>query len=277
MYIHVVFNDADAVVLQQAIDLDNKLAGEILVIKDDFALGPIAQIFETEGYQQRRDWWKDVLQNSPYTEQLNLVDDKLTITQITRKLTENAEAKVWIWMAQNAHDVCGYYWLIGQLKPFAGQVEVLFLNNLPFINEKGQLFYPTYIHEILPKEVVKAAKLARLVTLSEFEIDPDEFEKMSSQNAIVRFLEGGKKIVAKTDDFFDKQILSLCTKDFQKLAKLVNACLHKVSPKTSDVFVVYRIKQMQATQGLEIKGDWEKGWKEIEVKLKELATEIENG
>ena len=49
------------------------------------------------------------------------------------------------------------------------------LNNLPFLNDKGQLFYPTYLNEIQPKEFLKAKKLARPITLSEFEIDPDEY------------------------------------------------------------------------------------------------------
>lgn len=267
MYLHVVFNEADKSVLQQAMQLNANLEGEIFEVKDDYALGPITQIFETEGYQQRRDWWKEALQHSPYTEQLNIVDDKLTITNLTRKLTEKPEAKLWIWMAQNAHDVCGYYWLVSQLKNFAGQVEVLFLNNLPFINEKGQIFYPTYINEILPKEIVKAAKLARPVTLSEFEIDPDEFEKMCTENAMIRYLEGGKKIIAKPIDFFDKQIVGFCTPDFQKLNKLINTLINKIKPATSDVFWAYRIKQLQASGAVEITGDWEKGWKEIEVRI----------
>ena len=61
-------------------------------------------------------------------------------------------------MGQNAHDVCGYYWLISQLQPYQGRVIVLYMNNLPFINEKGQIFYPTALHEIQPKEFLKAKK-----------------------------------------------------------------------------------------------------------------------
>ena len=76
-------------------------------------------------------------------------------------------------MAQNAHDVCGYYWLMSQLKDYQGQVYVLYLNNLPFINDKGGIFYPAALHEIQPKEFLKAKKLPRLINLSEFEIDPD--------------------------------------------------------------------------------------------------------
>ena len=80
--IHIVFNEADISVLQQALDLDTSLAGNIIQIKDDFAVGPITNIYETEGYQQRRDWWQNTLQYSLYTEQMDLVDDKMTVCLI---------------------------------------------------------------------------------------------------------------------------------------------------------------------------------------------------
>ena len=195
--IHIVFETANIAVLQQAIELDETIQGTILEIKDDYAVGPLGDIYATEGYQLRRDWWKSLLEFSPYTEQLDLVDDKLTVHHLLKQLDEEPDTEVWIWMAQNAHDVCGYYWLMSQLKDYQGRVQVLYLNNLPFINEKGQIFYPSYLHEIQPKEFLKAKRLARPITLSEFEVDPDEWKKHCQESAMVRFLEGGKKIIGK--------------------------------------------------------------------------------
>ena len=69
--IHVVFQEADIAVLTKAIELDESLAGEIKIIRDDYAVGPIENLYETEGYQARREWIKGLLENSPYdTEQL---------------------------------------------------------------------------------------------------------------------------------------------------------------------------------------------------------------
>jgi hypothetical protein len=53
------------------------------------------------------------------------------------------------------------------------------------------------LHEIQPKEFLKAKKLSRAVTLSEFEVDPDEWKRLSSENAMIRILEGGKKIAGR--------------------------------------------------------------------------------
>lgn len=276
--IHIVFQQADMYVLQKAIDLDESLKGEIIQIKDDYAVGPLENIYESEGYQQRRDWWKSLLEFSPYTEQINIVDDKLTIHNLLKQLKENPDENVWIWMGQNQHDVCGYYWLITQLKEFHGRIHILYLNNLPFINEKGNIFYPTTLHEIQPKEFLKAKKLARLVTLSEFEIDPDDWKKLCTENAGVRLLEGGKKIINADENFYDADILKAIHAEPQKLQKVLHNIFSKMKIKTGDVFLVWRIRQMARNEQLEIMGNWENGWKEILIKNKsaERITVTEN-
>ncbi|MDO9156751.1 DUF1835 domain-containing protein [Sediminibacterium sp.] len=265
--IHIVFETANVKALQTAMEMDELLQGEILEIKDDFAVGPIAGIYETEGYQQRRDWWKEVVQFSPYENQLDIVDDKLTVHNLMNTLTQDESQEAWIWMGQNAHDVSGYYWLMSQLASFAGRIQVLYLNNLPFFNEKGSIFYPTHLHEIQPREFLKAKKLARPITLSEFEIDPDEWKKICGENAMVRFLEGGKKIVGKEVTYFDKSLLLHITKDVQKLNKVIGSALNKMTVQTGDAFLVWRLRILSNEGVLVINGDLAKGWKEWTVQL----------
>ena len=272
--IHIVFETANIEALSKAFELDESLKGDIVEIKDDYAVGPLIDIYEEYGYQQRRDWWKELLQNSPYEEQLNIVDDKLAVHNLLKTLDEpfdetqgDKKEEVWIWMGQNQHDVCGYYWLMSQLKEQQGRIHVLYLNNLPFINEKGNIFYPTHLSEIQPKEFLKAKKLARQITLSEFELDPDEWKKLCNENAAVRILEGGKKIANKEESFYDKDVLSAVSPEFQKLTKVLHNILSKLKVQTGDVFLVWRIKKLIEEGKIEMQGDWSKGWKEVEIKV----------
>jgi hypothetical protein len=273
--IHIVFQQSDIEVLKKAIDLDESLSGKVEIIRDDYAVGPIADIYEAEGYQQRRDWWKGLLELSPYdTEQVSdMVDDRLTVHNLKKELEENSKEEVWIWMGQNQHDVCGYYWLISQLPAFQGRVVILYLNNLPFINEKGNIFYPTSLHEIQPKEFLKAKKLNRKVTASEFEVDPDEWKKLCTENDMVRMLEGGKKIAGKKGDFYDADIQKGLTNEWQKGNKAMSGILGKMKIKTGDVFLLWRMKKMAEEDKIEIHGDTTKGWKDFEVRLKNNAVE----
>ena len=265
--IHLVFETANIAALEAAIALDETLAGKIVEIKDDYAVGPLLDIYETEGYQARRNWWATVLEYSPHSDQLNIVDDKLTVHQLIQNLEEDSNEEVWIWMGQNTHDVSGYYWLMSQLKPYQGKLQVLYLNNLPFLNEKGQLFYPTHLAEIQPKEFIKAKRLARPITLSEFELDPDEWKKLCQENEGVRFLEGGKKLVSMPISFYDKEILSLLTKNAQKLPSALAHILSKMKVKTGDTFIVFRLKALAELGKIVLAGNWEKGWKDMVVQM----------
>src|SRR5438045_2208423 len=160
-------------VLKKTIELDESLEGRIVEIKDEWGVGPLKDLDTIEGWQARKNWWRDLLKDSPYGEKLVCsFDDRETVKEIKSKLEADSSLEAWIWMGQNQHDVTGYYWLMQHFKEYPGRIMIIYLNNLPFINEKGQLFYPWSVHDILPKEAVKAKKLVRPITLSEFEVDP---------------------------------------------------------------------------------------------------------
>ncbi|HQV86585.1 MAG TPA: DUF1835 domain-containing protein [Chitinophagaceae bacterium] len=276
--IHIVFNESEVELMKQVIELDETMSGDVIQIRDDYAVGPLSALDTEEGRQSRLNWWKDLLSYSHYQEsQVHHFDDRETVQLLKSKLDENPDEELWIWMGQNQHDVCGYYWLMPQLKDYQGRVMVLFLNNLPFINEKGHIFYPSWLNEIQPKEFIKAKKLARPITLSEFEVDPDEWVRIVNDGGLVRILEGGKKIASKDDTFYDKEVLKNLTPEWQKAWRLVSNTLHRMPVKTGDVFIEWRIRQLIEQGKIEVTGDVSKGWKDFDVKLpgtKQQETEL---
>lgn len=275
--IHIVFQTADVEVLSKAMELDESLKGDIFEIKDEWGVGPLAGLDTEEGWKAREDWWRELMQYSPYSpDTVGSFDDRETVKAIREKLAASEQEEAWIWMGQNQHDVTGYYWLMPQLREFQGRVMILYLNNLPFINEKGQLFYPWGVHEILPKEALKAKRLSRPITLSEYEVDPDEWRKLSEENAMVRILEGGKKIVGKDVNFYDAEILKNISGDWQKASRVLHNTLNRMKIKTGDVFLAWRIRQLVQEGKLDVNGDVTKGWKEFEIKQK-TAQQLEIG
>ncbi len=272
--IHVVFNEPDVVILQQAIEMDESMAGEVILVRDDYAVGPLSNIHSPEGYEQRRDWWRMIFAGGDQEHAVdeNKVNDPAVVTHIKEQLTNDDQQVLWIWAAQNKHDVCGYYWLISQLVDFQGRVHILYLNNLPFINEKGNIFYPDWLSQIQPKEFLKAKKLARPVTVSEFEVDSDEWNKITQDERQVRLLEGGKKIVHKELGYYDNDIAKYITQDFQKANKIVNAFLTKSKETTGDAFVFWRLKVLAQSGLYEIQGEL-KGMKDFEIKKKSVVVE----
>ena len=87
--IHIVFNEADIAVLQQAIEMDESLQGDVWQVKDEYAVGPLKDIYTEAGMDARKQWWKEVLAGGDYdgktdTGEVNdaqLVKDELPLLQ----------------------------------------------------------------------------------------------------------------------------------------------------------------------------------------------------
>lgn len=272
--IHIVFQEADIAALAKSFVLDPSMEGIILEIRDDYAVGPINDLFTEAGRQQRNLWWKEILTGGDYDGlvESGKVHDDSTVLELKEKLDANPKEVAWIWAAQNKHDVCGYYWLISLLKDYTGRIFILYLNNLPFINDKGNIFYPENLFQIPPREFVKAKKLARPVTTSEFEVDSDEWNRLSNEVNGVRLLEGGKKIVQAGYDYFDTSLASFITQDWQKAGRIIHQFLNKAKPTTGDAYLLWRLKLLLADGNFEIQGQ-PGGMKDFEIKSKSASTE----
>jgi len=266
--VHIVFEEANIEALRKSFELDSSLQGDIFSIKDDFAVGPLRDIYTEKGILNRHQWWRDVLHGGHYDGIADdgHVDDNKEVAELKTKLIEDPKEVVWIWAAQNKHDVAGYYWLVSQLKDFQGRIIILYLNNLPFINQKGNIFYPTSLFQIQSKELIKAKKLARPITISEFETDPDEWVKICSEDKGVRLLEGGKKLIQKGYDYYDAELLKFIGNEWQKVAKLFQQYYSKVKDTTGDAYLLWRLKQLIEEGKVEMQGNTQ-NMKEFEVKL----------
>ena len=199
-------------------DLDEALDGEIVLIGDDYSVGPIQDLFSDEGRAERRKWWAMIREES--SSEISGQDaDGENIRNIVQRMGEEEFDQIWIWVAPNVRDVAGYFWLISQLSAFAGRIYIVSLNNLPFINEKGNVFYPLSLSEIPAREFIKARKLARPVGVAEFETDTDEWLRLASENKNLRLLDSGKKIIQQPDEYHDRAILNFLQPVFQKLSR----------------------------------------------------------
>jgi len=271
--LHLVFNQADVKLLQEAMSSDSSMEGEVILIRDDFSLGPIANIYTEDGINSRKDWWKEVYTAGDPKHNEMFDDDNEKMLSLKKTLLQNEEEQVWIWAAQNNHDVSGYYWTLYFLKEFQGRIFILYLNNLPFINEKGGIFYPNRLDEIPAREFLKAKKLARLITLSEFEVDPDEWMNLCNEDKGVRLLEGGKKIVQADYEFYDTELRRFVMPDWQKVPRIIHNFLNKAKNTTGEAYLIWRLKKLLASEKFDAQGNQDK-IKDLELKTKSATPAV---
>jgi len=278
--LHIVFGQSSATTLAAAFELDETLKGELLYFEDDLSIGPLFILDTKDGQSNRRQWWQQMAgiqppaQAQPLTEEAQAAEpvvieeesgDPELVKQLKARLKTEEELQVWIWAGQNARDVSGYYWLVSQFYDFSGRIHIIYLNNLPFLNDKGAVFYPTHLHQILLKEFLKARKLARPVSLAEFELDGDEWHRLMNENAGIRLLEGGKKLKGEPVAYYDKDLLQACSKEFQKASKIVSQLTGKMKFPVPEQFLGWRLKELIKEEKLESRGEL-KTVKDFEVK-----------
>jgi len=260
--IHILVGHEAAKNLEEAFALDENLKGEIVVLKDTLGVGPIHPNEDEKFIEIRTSFWKDLDTSFPEEEQ---VLDENTIKLLAVK-AQREEEPLCFWMSPCVTDVCAYFWLLTYLKQFPGMLHTINIVGLPFLNEKGQLFYPTNFSQIPAKEFLKTKRLLKEVTPAEYEVEGDEWARLQQENAWVRTYEGGKKIVSKDVSFFDTLIKNSLTDEFQKAHKVVNETMKKITQTVSHLFIEWRIKELIKANSIVINGDMAKHFKDFEIK-----------
>lgn len=264
MIYHIVVGDEAARPLREAIATEPSMAGEVVVLRDILHIGPL-QRGEGQSFSAlRSEWWQQV---APDVKPPIEVDDLERLLEVSNELYKDSDAVAWYWMAPWPADVCAYYWTLPYLGKHQGRLYILNLANLPFLNEAGKVFYPKNVSELLPKELIKARKLARPVTPAELEMDGDTWQKLVEENGGIRTFEGGKKLKSQPENFYDAQLVSTLSAQAQKASRVLAAAMNKHQLPTGDTHLAWRLRRMAEDGLIEISGDTSKAYKDWEVRL----------
>lgn len=259
--IHIITGNDAAKNLEAAFELDQNLRGEIVILQDNLSFGPVcAEDAEAKHNEIRTAFWKRITRS----EELEYIDENLIKLLIVKAQRE--EEPVCFWLSPNAADVCAYFWLLPYFKAHPGMLHTINIIGLPFLNEKGQLFYPTHFSQIPSKEFSKTKRLLREVTPAEYETEGDEWQRFVTENKHIRIYEGGKKIACKEESYFDTQIKNTVGPDFQKASKIVNEVVKKSTHFPHPAFIENRIRELIASVEITAQGDLTKTSKDFEIK-----------
>jgi len=269
--IHILVGDEAAKNLEAAFELDENLRGEILVLRDTLGIGPVSTTEENGHDTTRTEFWKTVIPSF----QKEVEDDKNIVEIVDKAISE--EEPVCFWLSPCVSDVCAYYWLLPYFKNYPDVLHTINIIGLPFLNEKGQLFYPKNFSEVIPKEFGKTKRLLKKVTPAEYEVEGEEWARLQTENEWVRVYEGGKKITSKDLTWFDGQIKASLSDDFQKGSKVIIEAMKKITQTLSNLFLEWRLRELVLQGVIMINGDVEKGPREFEVKRVNKDVKTDSG
>lgn len=264
MIYHIVTGDVAAAPLKDAIASEPSMEGAIVVMKDVLSVGPLQKEDGQKFSELRSAFWQQVVINDKNTIQ---VDDLERLLETGNELSKNENAKVWLWVAPWPADMCTYHWTIKYLGKYTGRFFIVNIAGLPFLDEQGKIFFPKSIGDIQPKELVKARRLARAVTPGEIEVDGDEWRKLTLENAGIRTLDGSKRLTSRSEEYYDNQLISFCSHQYQKASRIVSQSLAKFNIPTGDLYLGWRLRKMAEAGKLELQGEVNKALKDFDVKL----------
>jgi hypothetical protein len=264
MIYHIVVGDIAGDRLKETIMNEPSMAGEVIVLKDILHVGPIQKAEGQTFSETRSAFWNEVINNDKHPVH---IDDMERLLEVSKQMFEDDSVQAWYWMAPWPADVTGFHWVLPYLGKHLTRFYLINIAGLPFLDENGKVFYPKSFGEILPKEIIKARRLARLVTPAEVEVDGEEWRKLVEENSGIRIHEGGKKLKSVGEDYYDNQLASFCSHQYQKASKIVSQALNKFRMPTGDVHLGWRLRKMAEEGKLQLQGDTSKQLKDFEVKL----------
>src|ERR1700748_1390084 len=98
--IHIVFQHNDIDALKKSFELEPSLQGEVILIEDDLAVGPLKDIYTSEGWEARQEWWRGVTAGGDHdgiVDNGQVSDDRVTVASLKEKLSRDPSEIVWIW------------------------------------------------------------------------------------------------------------------------------------------------------------------------------------
>lgn len=260
--LHILFDAAGAPNLETSFRIDPTLADDILVLEEDWSCGP----WDREpGLPHRLEWSRSCMgepeKPGPDRESRNLAE----------RLRQTDDLVLWFWVASNSRDICGFQRLAWDLREFPSRLECIYLNNLPFLNERLQLFFPRFLAELPAREFPKAKRLAGPLSSQQWEAVLEGERELSLRNGVLRMGSGIGKIVTLNPDAFDGELLALCRGDWLKASRVAHQVFRKNQGSVSESYLLGRIRELAGAGNIQVQGDFYLR-REFDIKIPEQGT-----
>ncbi len=250
--------------LQEAARSEPSMDGQVVVLNDDLQTGPLLRA-EGQSFQSlRREWWQMI---TPAAEPSQAPEDINRILELSNALNRNEAEEIWLWMAPCATDICAYSWALSLLCKHAEKLRVLNLANLPFLDENGKVFYPENISQILPRELIKARRLACPITPSEADMECDSWARLTEENALLRIMREGRKLKSESESFYDAALLNCLSPKAQKAPRILTQARTKAKIPAGEAFLAWRLRNLASQGSIRPAGDLDRPYKEWEFSL----------
>jgi hypothetical protein len=266
-HVHVVTGDSFAGSMKLALkELGWEGAHSIIVMDDDYAIGPIGGLDTPEGRRVRNEWFRDHIEDA--------LEEQMDVEETYRKTLERfgqipGHAEILVWASRSVCEQIGMRHALHLLQGKPNPIRVLdacAMCEQRFNRPEASITYrrsgelpPDKLREVL-KGVLDFDAAGRLAVDDAARL-AGEWLSASEQGGVLRIWQDGtvKEVPA---DYFDRYLLEQLERivppaggnGFVKCARLVGEALGRCEQDIPYAFFEYRIRELIYAGVLEIKG-----------------------
>lgn len=273
---HIVFGDSIAGALNITLKQIDSNAEQVINISDNFAVGPISQLSESEGILRRYEWLGNHINFDE--EYLENYQDRFKET-IDKIIALPAHVSIVIWVGENAHEQTGLRFVLKLLQEKSHNI-----TNINTTKSISRLFdradrkiISLHTGEVAPDklQVIYENNLTNPLSMSERERLETEWDDLSTKQELLRTWEKGQ-VRQVAEDFYDELIMEAVRDihikrevvDFIRTPRVIGEVIGQANQYISDSYLEYRVRKLAINGVFDIEGV-PKGMRYYSVKLNE--------
>lgn len=250
-FIHIVFGDSAAGLLKYFLHCIQKdFKSQIIRIRDDYSIGPIHEIDTEIGLGKRIKWLKKMLKEvSAEDYYIDIEKEQIDIYESIKNL--KSDSKIVIWYGENIGDQVGVRYLMSLL----GDREIYAVNvSESYIGDYSDNRYkPRALGECAPEDINKIISAMYKLDKEICECLINDWKILRNSKENVRILLDNK-IISVDESYYDKEILSNCTFNFKKAARVIGMTMGRAQQLVGDTYIYYRVRKLIERGKVEYRG-----------------------
>ncbi|WP_066506889.1 DUF1835 domain-containing protein [Abyssisolibacter fermentans] len=262
-FVHIVFGDSAAGILKYYFEnIQNEFMGEIISFRDIHSVGPIYEIDTETGLRKRIEWLKNMVKVVSADDYFEYIEKEFIATYENIKNID-IDSKIVIWHEKNTDSQVGFRYLNKLLK----NKELYEVNvSESYIKDYNNNRYkPRSLAECAPEEINRFILTMKKLEKEKCNCLINDWEVLRTSKENLRILKDNK-IIGVDENYYDHDILSNCTFNFRKAARIIGKTMGESDQLVSDTYLDYRVRKLIKSGKVEYRGKLET-YRDFEIKV----------
>jgi hypothetical protein len=248
----ITFSEHSATQLKRTFEFRGLPVPEIISLNDDLRAGPLSGIDTPKGNDNRREWWSTITAQTYDRNRVELFINDFDKLEQIKGLLENNQ-RICIWYGSCLFDKLMMARLIAFCGPLSETFSVVPISEFTITTKNGKQYVPRTMDVLDDENIIDLESSVRQITMDEVNEATEMWEHVSSNNASMCIFKDNR-VEFVEENYFDSALMSNCSNEFIKPARVVGYTLIDTDFNVSDTILNWRLKELVGKNRMEAKG-----------------------